>query len=127
MTWTRAHDAHIARECEGLEVANNDAGWFVRGPGGFFRHADYYSTDPAAAIRAAEAWKVKDQDVDRTIELLASVVRMDKPCTVTLAENYRVGDRYEWRTFEGVAGEKDIHPWSAALAQALLRATGGPE
>jgi hypothetical protein len=55
--WTRAHDAYIARECEGLEV------WVNAGDGAICEFQDdsipHYLTDPAAAIRAAEAWKAQ--------------------------------------------------------------------
>jgi hypothetical protein len=55
MTWTRAHDAHIARECEGLEVFEPE-NWPADMPlvyGDYIR-VSKYNTDPAACIRAAE-------------------------------------------------------------------------
>lgn len=44
--WTRAHDAWIARELEGLSKQQAS-----------LRGLDHYSTDPSVAIRAAEAWR----------------------------------------------------------------------
>lgn len=123
--WTRAHDAWIARECEGLAV------WVNAGDGAICDFQDnsiaHYLTDPAAAIRAAEEWRKKDEDIDRTVTVTSPIERMGMPCTAECAENYREGDLYKWRTFEGQAGEKDIEPYAAALAQALYRATSGPE
>ena len=134
--WTRAHDAWIARECEGLEVTEQDglylifAGWcskYQQEPEKLFENVYAYNTDPAAAIRAAEAWRKKDEDIDRTVTVTSTIERMGMPCTAECAENYREGDGYNWRTFEGEADENDEQPWAAALAQALYRATGGPE
>lgn len=125
-SWTRANDAWIARECEGLEVSDlYGSEWHEIRSGRPWKPVDSYSTDPAAAIRAAEAWKVKDENTDRTITLTAAIEGLGTPCTAELAENYPVGNDYKWRTFEGQASENDEHPWAAALAQALYRATGG--
>lgn len=122
--WTRAHDAWIARECEGLEV------WVNASDGAICDFQDdsipHYLTDPAAAIRAAEAWRKKDEDIDRTITITSPITRMGMPCTVDAAENYRVGDGYRWREFEGKASENDVNQYAAAIVQALLRATVGP-
>lgn len=78
MTWTRAHDAWIAKHCEGLDVIEQDglylifAGWcgkYQQEPEKLFKNVYSYNTDPAAAIRAAEAWRKKvsheDPETDR--------------------------------------------------------------
>ena len=124
MTWTRAHDAWIAREVEGLTVWVNA----VDGSISEFQDSSIpgYDTDPAACLRAAEAWRKKDEEVDRTVEVMLAIGRMGLPCTATLCENYPVGDIYKWKTFEGKASNRDVEPVAAALAQALIRATGGP-
>ncbi len=122
MTWTRAHDAHIARECEGLEEEyDGNAGQIVL-IGAYWEPLPSYNTDPAACIRAAEAWRKKDEDIDRTVTITSPIDRMGIPCTAECSENYREGDGYKWRTFEGRASDKDVEPFAAALAQALYRA-----
>jgi hypothetical protein len=129
--WTRAHDAWIARECEGMEVIEQDglyvifAGWcskYQQEPEKLFKNVYCYNTDPAAAIRAAEAWRKKDEGTDRTVNLHSAVERVGIPYRVDLHENYRTGEFFAWRTFDG---ESDVDYWHA-LAQALYRATGGP-
>jgi hypothetical protein len=127
MNWTRAHDAWIAQHCEGLEVSTE----FGAEPheirfDGPWKPVATYNTDTAACIRAAEAWRKKDEDIDRTVTITSPIDRMGIPCTAECSENYREGDGYKWRTFEGQASEKDTDPYAAALAQALYRATGGP-
>jgi hypothetical protein len=91
-----------------------------------WQYVSPYNTDPAACIRAAEAWRKKDEDIDRTVEVMLAIDRTGPPCTAKCAENYREGDGYKWRTFDGRASDKDVEPFAAALAQALYRATGGP-
>lgn len=122
--WDRKKDAWIAREIEGMEV------WVLAKDGSICDTQDAsiptYNLDPAACIRAAEAWRKKDEDIDRTVTLTSPIDRMGIPCTAECSENYREGAGYKWRTFEGQASEKDAEPYASALAQALYRATGGP-
>ena len=128
MTWTRAHDTWIAKHCEGLKVRQTTAQceYVFEHLNGREEDVARYLTDPAACIRATEAWRKKDEDIDRTVTITSPIDRMGIPCTAECAENYREGDGYKWRTFEGQACEKDTEPYAAALAQALYRATGGP-
>lgn len=138
MTWTREMDAHIARHCEGWEpvpyqeaIGSTNYGVWSIGTN-CMGHANVpvvtpvpsYTTDPAACIRAAEAWRKKDQDVDRTVHLNSAIERGEVPFRAECHENYRVvderGERYPWRVFHGESKEG----YCPALAQALLRATG---
>ena len=125
--WTRSHDAWIARECEGLEVEWRIAGvgqsgmadWCFRSPMPFIPHGGEpedvwvpvkcYLTDPAAAIRAAEAWRKKGK------LRIARLSMHSRGCSS------RLYDGLNWLD-EG----PHTNP-AAALAQALYRATGGPE
>lgn len=131
--WSRSHDAWIARECEGLEVmtcaqAMKKAGVesesaqtaYLRELGddwacvdGQYEPIPHYLTDPAAAIRAAEAWQLKDVR-KRSIEI--------RWCgELKIAELMDYGDdAAQLRTFG------NGNTVAAALAQALYRATGGP-
>ena len=99
-TWTRAHDAHIARECEG---------WTLKERPGYVVNWPHYNTDPAAAIRAAEAWRKKGK------LRIARLSMHSRGCSS------RLYDGLNWLD-EG----PHTNP-AAALAQALYRATGGPE
>jgi hypothetical protein len=118
--WTRAHDAHIARECDGLEVIWVE-GW---GPNGSEPHrpsrtrkdwleqVSFYHDDPAACIRAAEAWR--KQKPGRWWQL-------------TSEWNGRAKDSpARAHTFSDIR-RTDSAEGSAALAWALYRATGGAE
>ena len=114
MNWTRSHDAHIARECEGWKqiISGPQRGFWQRPDGVHEVDEPSYLTDPAACIRAAEAWR-----------------------------NQKPGRSYETRS--RIDDEFGTHPASAvcfsqtnqiagggqgesALAQAIYRATGGP-
>jgi hypothetical protein len=114
MTWTRAHDAWIARECEGLEVLENMHGvdWicFPLNEGFRWRRVSDYNTDPAACIRAAEAWRKKGEG--RTVK-----IEWDGP-DVKAGLGDRVGGWHQWFSPSDLC--------ATALAQALYRATGGP-
>jgi len=111
MTWTRAHDAHIARECEGLDVrpAGDIGDWWVWSLDLPNHPCNHYLTDPAACIRAAEAWRKKGK---------LRIVRLSLHSRGCSARLY---DGLNWIN-EGPHSDP-----AAALAQALLRATGGPE
>ncbi len=128
--WSRANDRVIAEKCEGLKLQysvdvedylyegspsteTGDRIWFA---------APSYSTDLAAVFRASEAWRKQDDDVDRTITISSAVERMDLPFRVEASENYRDGENYEWRTFNG-SGDT----YAEALAWALYKAVGGAE
>ncbi len=108
MTWTRAHDAWLARECEGLEVSDRyGSDWHEIRAGRPWKPVAHYATDPADCIRAAEAWQVAGPD--RRI-----VIDIDRDGKRVQAYNGT-----QWQS----AGGRDT---AAALAQALIRATGGP-
>ena len=121
MTWTREMDAWIARHCEGLEVLESNgmycvfAGWsssFGREPEKLYKPVYSYSTDSAAAIRAAEAWRKQGErwyDIE-------SPSRTCEP-QLFIASLYGIEERPIIARGEGIA---------TALAQALLRATGWP-
>lgn len=109
--WTRAHDAWIARECEGLEVRPaGDIGdhwvWSLDMPN---HPVSRYLTDPAAAIRAAEAWRKKGEGRTVKIEWDGSDVKAG------LGD--RVGGWHQWFS--------PCDQCASALAWALYRATGG--
>lgn len=57
--WTRKHDAHIARECEGFEVHSDARGEF------YYRTPHQVNLVPQYNIdkikRAAEAWRKQDE------------------------------------------------------------------
>ena len=133
--WTRAHDAWIARECEGLEVltcaeAMERTGieserihkqylevygnYWIRNTDGEYVPLGSYLTDPAAAIRAAEAWSQQKEDRGFHITRIMACVEPDLGLYVASAEY----------------GPESYHAYrdtpAAALAQALYRATGGP-
>ncbi len=122
--WTRAHDAHIARECEGLEVekfehlgGQPDYGvktgrMPMRHPSQAYTPIDHYNTDPAACIRAAEAWR--NQKPGRSYETRSQIdeeVGTQPANAVCFSRTTQIAG--------GGQGE-------SALAQALIRATGGP-
>jgi hypothetical protein len=113
MNWTRAHDAWIAEHCEGLEVSTE----FGAEPheirfNGPWKPVAAYNTDPAACIRAAEAWRKKV--VGRSYRVFSAMDHADN-CEPETA--YFDGPcRSPISSAEG--------PF--ALAQALYRATGGP-
>ena len=94
MTWTRAHDAWIAEKCEGWSDTPL-CGW------------PHYSTDPAACIRAAEAWAAKDPKRRKWW------IKRDGNIHATVDQG--------WMSDGAV-----MDTAAAALAQALYRATGGP-
>ena len=138
-TWTREHDAVIARECEGVgEIFKGNQNWVHDGFGSMKHnpmdmyyvagdehgHAPvgvpHYSTDLSAIARAGEAWRTKDEDIDRTIQVNSPVERMGLPFRVECSENYRVGENYEWRTFKGGAEDETL-----ARAWALYNAVKG--
>ena len=106
--WSRAKDAWIARECEGLDV------WVNAGDGAICEYQDasipHYSTDPAACIRAAEAWRKKGEG--RTVK-----IEWDGP-DVKAGLGDRVGGWHQWFS--------PSDRCATALAWALYRATGGP-
>lgn len=108
--WTRAHDAWIARECEGLEV------WVNASDGAICDFQDesipHYITDPAAEIRAAEAWRKKEAGRSYHTDSAVDDAFGSKPESACCRRNYHsiLG------TGEG----------PGALAQALYRVTGGP-
>ncbi len=110
MTWTRKHDAWLARECEGLDV------WVNAGDGAICEYQDdsipHYNTDPAACIRAAEEWREKEKG--RWYEITSS-------CDMTTRRS--AGYARCFSPMNMLAGEAD---GDFALAQALYRATGGP-
>ena len=111
-SWSRAKDAWIARECEGLDVRALDVSpsgercafwvWSLDAPN---HPVSHYLTDPAAAIRAAEAWAAKDKD-HRTWSL------------------HRAGTLLGQCTDDG---HHYIHEGEDGLCWALYDATGGPE
>lgn len=106
--WTRAHDAWIAEKCEGRKILGpgvmyhdergGEAGWHEEIP------IPYYLTDPAAAIRAAEAWAAKDSEF-RTWTLHRAGTLLGQ-CT---------DDGYHY-----------IHEGEDGLCWVLYNATGGP-
>jgi hypothetical protein len=100
----------LARECEGLEV------WVNASDGAICDFQDdsipHYLTDPAAAIRAAEAWQLKDAR-KRNVE-----IRWCGGLKIAELMDYS-DDAAQLRTFGNGSTV------AAALAQALYRATGG--
>jgi len=112
--WTRAHDAWIAEKCEGRKILGpgvmyhdergGEAGWHEEVP------IPHYSTDPAAAIRAAEAWRKKGEG--RTVK-----IEWDGQ-DVKAGLGDRVGGWHQWFS--------PSDQCASALAWALYRATGGP-
>lgn len=115
--WSRAKDAWIARECEGLEVSDRyGSEWHEMRSGRPWKPVDSYSTDPAAAIRAAEAWRKKRGD-----RCGWEVGHGDTP----------VANTFYWSTEKDMFRKEyqdhiSAETPAAALAQALYRATGGP-
>ncbi len=110
MTWTRKHDAWLVRECEGLDV------WVNARDGAICEYQDAsiscYNTDPAARIRAAEAWR--NQKPGRSYETRS---RIDDEFGTQPASAVCFS-----RTNQIAGGGQG----ESALAQALIRATGGP-
>jgi len=120
-TWTREHDAVIARECEGLTVEfDGGRGLRVVIKSVFSQPVAYYNINLSAIARAGEAWRTKNEDIDRTIQVNSPVERMGLPFRVECSENYRVGENYEWRTFKGEAEDETL-----ARAWALYNAVKG--
>lgn len=127
--WTRAHDAWIARECEGLEVdefthPKGVRDWGVKWTEMQMRHhsqnyrpIDNYLTDPAAAIRAAEAWRKKNPIWRHWIVLSPRKI---------LGDIFQATVRNDGTGMGGESFYGEEPDFAAALAQALLRATGGP-
>ena len=104
MTWTRVHDAWIARECEGWEVLTEGYAYPHCLVDGVCIPVAAYLTDPAACIRAAEAWAAKDSEC-RSWKLARA--------GTLLGECMDDGHHY-------------IHEGEDGLAWALYCATGGP-
>lgn len=108
--WTRAHDAWIAEKCEGRKILGpgvmyhdergGEAGWHEEIP------IPHYLADPAAAIRAAEAWRRKKVGRWWNVQSAIDGLHPSEP----------TADCWEGR----------LHWTGEALAQALYRATGGP-
>lgn len=114
--WTRAHDAWIARECEGLEVLEQDglylifAGWggkYQQEPEKLLKNVYAYDLDPSAAIRAAEAWRKKKNGRWWNMQSAIDGLNPSLP----------TADCWEHRK----------HWTGEVLAQALYLATGGVE
>ncbi len=116
MTWTRQHDVWIARECEGLEVQKErglpEYLWRYKRSDGCLIALPSYSTDPAACIRAAEAWR--NQKPGRSYETRS---RIDDEFGTSPASAVCFS-----RTNQIAGGGQG----ESAFAQALYRATGGP-
>ena len=117
MTWTRAHDAWIAEHCEGLEVFEPED-WPADMP---LVYGDYcrvpkYPTDPAACIRAAEAWKAR-----RPNNRWWGVRHEGDHFAWACESNTGISERVAVNSGHG--GGQSI---SAAIATALYTVTGGP-
>jgi len=111
--WTRAHDAHIARECEGLEISTidlRDGGLVYHDQNG--KWMAHYNSDPAAAIRAAEAWRKKEKG--RWYKQESAWEYGAEEASPAVAKVYVH------------SGENWYGTGDSALVQALYRATGGP-
>lgn len=108
--WTRKHDAHIAEKCEGLEVFffADDNPHEMR-DGAPYRPVSTYNLDIAACIRAAEAWRTKDQ--------VSRWWKVESPMIGNLFSAYAIGE--QWHEYWG----QEADTLSAALAWALYRAT----
>lgn len=122
--WTRDHDALIARVAENGK-ANRERGmperlWKYEFPDGRREYLDIYNANLTSVARAGESWRTSNDDIDRTIQIYSAVDRAGLPFRAECSENYRVGDKYEWRTFKG-EGESEVE----ARAWALWRACGG--
>jgi len=116
--WDRSHDAHIERECEGLEEYTGDdiiGAWILHD--GSIGTCPYYLTDPAAAIRAAEAWR-KKADCWRSWSIRSPYGQDQNQFSADVLQEHQHerADRYQ----------AEANDFAAALAQALYRATGGP-
>ncbi len=102
MTWTRAHDAWIAREIEGMQV------WVMARDGSICDTQDasipHYNTDLTACIRAAEVWAAKDPEYRAWTLARAGTL---------LGQGTDDGHHY-------------IHEGEDGLAWALYEGTGGP-
>jgi hypothetical protein len=102
MNWTRARDAWIAREIEGIQVWVMARDGLISDTQG--ASIPHYNTDLTACIRAAEAWAAKDSEywswtLARAATLLAHCMH----------------DQWHY-----------IHEGEDGLAWALYDATGGP-
>ena len=107
MTWTRVHDAWIARECEGWAlIESGDLAGMWKRPDLTVHRCPNYNLDPAAAIRAAEAWRKK------------------KPGRWWVAQSPIDGLNPSPSAADCWDGRK--HWASNDLAESLIRATGGP-
>jgi hypothetical protein len=125
LNWTRRHDAWIAEHCEGLEVLTCAEATTRMGTDSKRIHDSYlelygdhwikneddeytplpaYLTDPAAGIRAAEAWAAKDSEYRSWTLARAGTL---------LGQCMDDGHHY-------------IHEGEAGLAWSLYDATGGP-
>jgi hypothetical protein len=118
MTWTREHDRVIAEKCEGWTHVEGGSATAMRDASGALRFLPKYNTELLSVVRAAEAWRKKDEDIDRSVILHSAIDRLDMPFVAELRENYPVGNNYEWRKF---AGESEAS-YTAALAHALYQA-----
>lgn len=121
MNWTRAHDAHIAKHCEGLSVEGEKIvirypedkdGWQSTS----WYQLPHYSTDIAACIRAAEAWKAQRPN-NRWWG-----VRHEGDCFAWACESS--ADARERVSVNSGHGEGESV--AVALVTALYIATGGP-
>ncbi len=128
--WNRENDATIARLAEGLEVkwfkqwADECGGVLIDYPGDFlvtgpnreipYRPVDAYLTDLPAAVRAAEAWRMKDPDY-RNWSIQAGGMG-DESIFACLVDSLA---HKSWSNYQ----DDPLH--SAALASALLSALGG--
>jgi hypothetical protein len=109
-SWSREKDAWLARECEGWTlIESGELAGMWKKPDLTVHHCPYYLTDPAAAIRAAEAWRKK--------ACKFRIVRLSlhsRGCSARLYDGLNCIN-------EGPHTDS-----AAALSQALYRATGGP-
>ena len=145
-SWSRAKDAWIAEHCEGLEVLTCAEAMTRAGTDSKRIHDSYleiygdhwiknsddeyttlgsYLTDPAAAIRAARGWATKNPEGhgrQAVLEIDFSRLHEAYRWNLYQTDDYSEGD---WPHLPGeweAAGDD----FAGALAQALLRATGGP-
>lgn len=122
MNWTREHDAWIAQRCEGLNIDENYN--IVYPPGqepaymwGGGPEVPSYSTDISSVIQAAEAWKAQRPN-NRWWGVRHEGERFAWVCESNTDSRYRSAVNF---------GHGDGDSVAAALAQALLLATGWPE
>lgn len=125
-SWSRKKDAWIAETCEGWTVRwiESEKRFEILDGNGHASIYPFYLTDPAAAIRAAEAWACKaTEGTKRVIAIVTEFYAGEKLTVANLQQN----DHHPYCGDEPGNSwvASDIHT-SAALAQALYRATGGP-